>query len=182
MAIKVYLDTEFYDNGDKIDLISVGAVAESGQQFYLVSKEARLDLVDTWVREHVVQQLPDRSIYPEQWVSRRDLAEALADFVAEAYKAGGGRPELVLWYGAYDWVALCQLYGGMTKLPGEWPRFYTDLKWEANQAGDPPIPKTAAPAHDALADALWLMTADRYLQGYRAGAKAARKAAKHRDK
>jgi hypothetical protein len=178
--MRVYIDTEFYDNGEKIDLISVGMVAESGQQFYLVSKEANLAQVDSWVKEHVVKKLPDRSIYPEQWVSRRDLRDALSDFMTEAYRAGGStRPELVFWYGAYDWVALCQLYGGMTKLPEDWPRFYTDLKFVAAGLGDPPIPKTPGPAHDALADALWNLTAHRYLEGYRAGLKVAKKARRH---
>jgi hypothetical protein len=180
--MKVFIDTEFFDNGEKIDLISVGAVTEDGEMFHLISKEARLDLVDSWVKENVVSKLPDRTIYPEQWVSRRDLRDALTDYIDEATRRNNGaRPELIFWYGAYDWVALCQLYGGMTKLPANWPRFYTDLKWQSRQLGDPDIPKLTGKTHDALADALWNLTADRYLAGYAAGARAARKKKKRHD-
>jgi hypothetical protein len=175
--LRLWVDTEFYDNGSRIDLISVGAVAETGTMFHLVNSEARLGEVDDWVRDNVVKHLPDRTVFPEQYATRRELGEQLAEFVSEAARLDSGRkPELVFWYGAYDWVALCQLYGGMTKLPGPWPRFYTDLKFIAETLGDPEIPKTRGTAHDALADAIWNMTAHKYLLGYQAGLKFARKA------
>ena len=57
------------------------------------------------------------------------------------------------WIGAYDHVALCQLWGSMPQLPRPIPRYTRELKqmWEA--LGRPALPPSPADAHDALVDA-----------------------------
>ena len=40
-AVKYFFDTEFYEDGKTIDLISIGIVAEDGREFYAVSNRRR---------------------------------------------------------------------------------------------------------------------------------------------
>ena len=54
---------------------------------------------------------------------------------------------------AYDHVALCQLWGDMTALPREIPRFTRELKQRWEDLGSPALPAADADAHDALVDA-----------------------------
>ena len=56
--MRYFLDTEFYEDGTTIDLISIGVVTHGGARFYAVSQEAKLDRVSPWVREHVLPSLP----------------------------------------------------------------------------------------------------------------------------
>ena len=62
-------------------------------------------------------------------------------------------PQLWAWYGAYDHVVLCQLWGPMIALPDGVPMFTNDLKQEAVRLGDPELPEQPAGVHNALADA-----------------------------
>ena len=55
---RYFLDTEFYENGKTIDLISIGIVCSDGREFYAVNREAELDKVSPWVRDHVLPSLP----------------------------------------------------------------------------------------------------------------------------
>jgi len=40
--MKYFIDTEFYEDGKTIDLISLGVVAEDGRELYLCNQEAQL--------------------------------------------------------------------------------------------------------------------------------------------
>jgi hypothetical protein len=82
--------------------------------------------------------------------------ERIADDVMDFIRATG--PDVELWanYGAYDHVALCQLWGSMIDLPEGVPMFTHDIQQEAPTAG--PQPGTTCPSkrsgeHNALADA-----------------------------
>ena len=68
-----------------------------------------------------------------------------------AILAGG--VELWAWIGAYDHVAVCQLWGDMTRLPRKIPRFTRELKQYWEMAGEPRLPRQDDGRHDALADA-----------------------------
>jgi hypothetical protein len=61
--------------------------------------------------------------------------------------------QLWAWLGAYDHVALAQLWGDMPALPSEIPRFTREIRqhWEA--AGCPRLPGHGEARHNALADA-----------------------------
>ncbi|WAL67111.1 3'-5' exoribonuclease [Amycolatopsis cynarae] len=66
-----------------------------------------------------------------------------------------GTPELWAYYGAYDHVALMQLWGSMVKRPSGVPMWTHDLKQLHEQAGHPKLPGQGNDTHDALADARW---------------------------
>lgn len=70
-------------------------------------------------------------------------------------------PSLWAYYGAYDHVALAQLYGPMIKLPKGIPMFTNDIMQllEARENADNPVelPPPFPNQHNALADARWNM-------------------------
>jgi hypothetical protein len=79
-------------------------------------------------------------------MSRVALRSSLLEFL-------GPEPVLWAWYGAYDHVALCQLWGSMPELPRAIPRFTMDVRQLWEHLGRPPLPKQASGLHHALDDA-----------------------------
>lgn len=152
--MRYFYDTEFIEDGVTIDLVSVGVVAEDGREFYAISTEFDASKAGPWVRRHVLPQLP-RSTDPA-WMDRRRLREELLRFLTSAGDGRNGqpeRPELWAWVGAYDHVAVAQLWGDMTGLPQQLPRFTRELRQLWEFAGRPALPQQPAGAHDALVDA-----------------------------
>jgi hypothetical protein len=162
-AMRIYYDTEFLEDGKTIELISIGLVAEDGREYYAVNRDMPWPLIlrHDWLRANVVPSLPvvrHDGIRPfrrplldpaHPAVKRRgQIADGVRDFVQATPE-----PELWAWYGAYDHVALCQLWGSMVSLPRGVPMFTRDLKQEAERLGNPTMPEQATGHHNALADA-----------------------------
>ncbi|CAO5173739.1 3'-5' exoribonuclease Rv2179c [Frankia sp. AiPs1] len=152
MATRFFYDTEFIERREAgylwLDLVSIGIVSEDGERrYYAVSTEFDPAFAVPWVRRHVLDQLPPPA--DPAWRSRARIRDDLVELLT-----GDGAPELWAWYGAYDHVALCQLFGTMTDLPSRMPRFTRDLRQLWEELGRPPLPPPPANAHDALADAL----------------------------
>lgn len=146
--MQYFYDTEFIDNGRHIDLISIGIVAADGREFYAVSTEFDPESAGRWVRTHVLPKLPSPA--SRMWRSRRQIRDGLEDFLG----VDGEEPiELWAWVGAYDHVALCQLWGPMTSLPPQIPRFTRELRQLWEDRGCPRMPPRPADTHDALVDA-----------------------------
>lgn len=147
MARFVY-DTEFIEDGTTIDLVSIGVVSQDGgRELYCVSTEFDPTKAIPWVRRNVLDQLPSPA--DRAWCSREQIRLRLLDFLT----AEPGEIELWAWYGAYDHVALCQLWGAMRALPRELPRFTRDLRQRWEDVGSPALPPEPPDVHDALADA-----------------------------
>jgi hypothetical protein len=162
--VKYFLDTEFYEDGKTIDLISIGIVAEDGRELYIELADADLDRVSDWVKENVIPHLWSRQAdkrAANEWFRdggigglqvRRIAAALVRRFVdPEQY----GRPEFWGYYADYDWVALCQLFGTMMDLPSGWPMYCRDLKQWTDDLGNPRLPEQGKGEHHALADARW---------------------------
>ncbi|WP_149362112.1 polyadenylate-specific 3'-exoribonuclease AS [Lolliginicoccus suaedae] len=145
--MRYFYDCEFIEDGRTIDLVSIAVVAEDGREFYAVSAEFDAARAGTWVRANVLPKLPPPS--SQLWRSRSQIREDLTAFL----KPGDGDVELWAWVGAYDHVALCQLWGPMTALPRGMPRFTREIKQHWETHGKPPLPAAMGEAHDALADA-----------------------------
>ncbi len=146
--MRFFYDTEFIDNGRIIDLISIAVVAQDGREFYAVSAEFDPESAGRWVRAHVLPKLPPPA--SRLWRSRRQIREGLEEFLG----VDGDEPiELWAWVGAYDHVALCQLWGPMTSLPPQIPRFTRELRQLWEDHGCPRMPARPADTHDALVDA-----------------------------
>jgi hypothetical protein len=149
--VRYFYDTEFIEDGRTIELISIGVVAEDGREYYAVSTEFDPGRAGSWVRANVLPKLPPPA--SPLWRSRKqirlDLEEFFGVFSVEAIEP----IELWAWVGAYDHVALCQLWGPMPGLPQALPRFTRELRQLWEDRGSPRMPPRPRDVHDALVDA-----------------------------
>jgi len=143
--VKYFFDWEFHDDGKTIEPISIGIVAEDGSALYLELPYniPRIE-ADPWIMENVVPHLEGVTVPREQ------ACESINKWV-------GDDPEFWAYYADYDWVVLCQLFGGMLKLPKRFPKLCLDLQQWWIQLGRPEGVKPPAHfgEHHALADARW---------------------------
>ena len=145
--MRYFYDCEFIEDGQTIDLVSIGVVDETDRAFYAVSTEFDPTRAIDWVRRHVLPKLPPMA--DPAWRSRRRIRDDLLNYLLEP-----GEPiELWAWMAAYDHVALAQLWGDMRALPSQIPRFTHELRQRFEDAGSPRMPDAPADQHDALADA-----------------------------
>lgn len=154
--MKYWFDTEFIDNGKTIDLISIGVVSEDGRKYYAVSNAFYRDNAGDWLKQNVFPHLP---VF-EYRKSRDVIARELLDFIG-----ADDKPEFWAYYGAYDWVALCQLLGTMMDLPKGWPSYCRDVKQLCDSLENPKLPEQKTLEHHALNDALWTREAWEFIQG-----------------
>lgn len=143
--MRYFLDTEFIEDGSTIDLLSLGVTCEDGREFYMENADADLTKANPWVRENVLPYLVGGDN------TRSVIASELTAFV------GTDRPEFWSWCSAYDWVAICQLFGAMVDKPAGWPNYCRDLQQEMDRLGvsDDQLPAHDGTLHNALADARW---------------------------
>jgi hypothetical protein len=165
--MKIFYDTEFLEDGETIRLISIGMVAEDGRELYRIVDDEDLisDAHDhEWLKANVLPHLPlkhssafddgwDWDVLAADWRHvevRETVAKDVRAFIQETADA-----ELWAYYGAYDHVALAQLFGRMIDLPNGIPMWTNDLMTEIARAGFPDLPSHAEAEHNALADARW---------------------------
>jgi len=189
-------DLEFLDDGRTIELISIGMVSDDGREYYAVNSEAPWERIreSDWLVRNVLPSLPitgrtsldsylkvPQNSYPKPTLNlvRADTSNTLvkphwviANEVRDFIQAAG--PGIELWanYGAYDHVALAQLWGPMVKLPEGVPMFTHDIQQEASRLGLSwdDLPKQAGIGeHNALADARHNQTVRRWLAEQEAG-------------
>jgi len=142
--MRYFLDTEFSEKPNTIELISIGIYSEDGRSLYCVSSEFNESGCSEWVMENVVQHLAG---------PRHTLAE-IARFVLD-FIGGDDAPEFWAYYGDYDWVVFCWLFGRMIDLPEGWPKYCRDLKQWCDELGNPKLPEQYTAEHNALNDAKW---------------------------
>jgi hypothetical protein len=150
MKNRVWFDTEFIDDGHTIELLAIGMVNVAGDTYYAEPAECVRGRAGLWVQQNVLPLLTG-PVKP-----RSVIAAEIVAFV-------GPNPEFWAYYGAYDWVALCQLFGTMMSLPDGWPKFCMDLKQMATSRGNPKL-RSNAIGHNALHDALWAKEEWEYLR------------------
>ena len=151
--MKVWFDTEFMEDGKTIELLSIGLIREDGKTFYAEPEEADHSTANDWVKANVLPYLR-----PSMRMNRTAIKWSLIEFCGE-------KPELWAYYCAYDWVALCQLFGTMMDLPKGWPMYCRDVKQLCDSLGNPKLPEQASKEHNALNDAIWTHNAWQFLQG-----------------
>jgi hypothetical protein len=146
--MRIWLDTEFYEDGHLIQLISLGAIREDGAMFYEETPEAaQLARATPWLEQNV---LPHLKFTPGATKTRQMIAREFDEFA-------GAQPQFWAYYASYDWVSVCQLFGRMLDLPARWPKYCRDFKQHiATIAPDYVLPPQQTTAHNALNDAIWL--------------------------
>lgn len=176
----IYYDTEFLEDGQTIELISIGLVAADGREYYAVSKDMPKRRIrrHEWLMANVVPSLPkafgDARLYqPRRWLfnysdpcvkPRHVIAREVRDFILVT-------PAPALWAscGAYDHVVLSQLWGRMADHPEGVPMWTNDLQQEWSWLGRPDLPQQAEGEHNALADARHNRVVAEFLREYAAG-------------
>ncbi|MEV7975432.1 3'-5' exoribonuclease [Streptomyces sp. NPDC086519] len=182
-------DLEFLEDGRTIELISIGMVCDDGREYYAVNSDAPWERIreNDWLIRNVLPSLPitgrasldsylaiPANSYPKgtltmvgadtkdtqvkpHWV----IANEVRDFIQTV----GSDVELWANYGAYDHVALAQLWGPMVRLPEGVPMFTNDIQQEARRLGLgwDDLPKQESGEHNALADARHNQTVRRWL-------------------
>jgi hypothetical protein len=181
----LFYDLEFLEDGRTIELISIGMVCDDGREYYAVNSDADWDRVKKhdWLMRNVWPHLPLRGhksglvtvggkvetrltesgvvdtsntqVKP-RWV----IANEVRDFV----QATDG-PTLWANCGAYDFVALAQLWGPLVRRPKGVPVRTNDIQQERARLGIgwDELPKQESGEHNALADARHNQTVRRWL-------------------
>lgn len=176
--MKIWYDTEFLEEGPSspLHLISIGLVAEDGREYYAVNNEVGVGPLNAkiaghaWLMENVVNSLPlldkDSKGFHLDF-SHPDVKSRLTiKNEIDAFFRDTPDLELWAWYGAYDHVALAQIYGRMIDLPYYVPMWTNDLRQEAFRLGDPQMPEQKSGQHNALEDARHLRKVDETLAYY----------------
>lgn len=164
-------DTEFLENGETIELISIGIVCDDGREYYAVNSDMPWQRIldDQWMQENVLPHIPCRgekrngivfrtldrteTVVKPKWV----IANEVREFILKSPRTGD-TPFLWAYYSAYDHVALAQLFGKMINLPDGIPMFTHELKQlMETMPGNWKPPTQDEDEHHALADARWNM-------------------------
>lgn len=163
--MKYWYDTEFYEDGYTIDLISIGIVAEDGRELYMENGDFDWTRVpmEHWLWDNVYPHLILDNMESKAWIARavhRFLTNNHTEF----------QNELWGYYSSYDHVVLAQLFGRMVDMPDGIPWFTRDIKQEQERLSDLYfkhgllLPEQKSTAHNALNDAKWTKEAHEFLQ------------------
>jgi hypothetical protein len=155
--MKYWYDTEFYEDGERIHLISIGIVAEDGRELYSENAQFDWSIVpeDHWIQENVRPHLQG----PAVEFYKHEIAAEVKTFICENpmdWKSN----KLYGYYSAYDHVVLAQLFGRMVDMPKGMPWFTFDLKQmieaDPHRLGNlsDKVPHYGT-EHNALEDARW---------------------------
>jgi len=126
-----------------IDLISIGIKCEDGREYYAINRDLNLKYAkkDSWLKKNVIDKLPaKRELYPPhgsprlwqesmRWLPMEQIKQEVIDFCggkSEITNDYDGRPyyeyknndlpEFYGYYGSYDWVVFCWIFGRMLDL------------------------------------------------------------------
>lgn len=156
---RYFLDTEFNQEVEPIQLISLGLVCEDGREFYAVSNEFDEPACDDWLQQHVLPNL--RSLPGPDYISRGGeyfcgRLECMR-IALENFLGADKNPVFYGYYSAYDFYLFSRLWGFL-KMPEHFPKYCIDLKQaldHLNWNDWYKKPAVLQPEHHALVDARW---------------------------
>jgi hypothetical protein len=162
--MRVWLDTEFLDKDSSTDastqLISIGLVREDGKELYLENAGFVTSAADDWLKKNVLPKLGSH----KNRLLVTEIADHIEVFLHDIH------PEFWAFYATYDWFLFCKLYGGMMRLPKDWPRMCMDVRQvlnhlhiDADVLGAPR--QLEMTKHHALDDARWLRDLHKWVDG-----------------
>ena len=138
-----FIDTEFIESPNTIQLISIGIKCEDGRRFYAISNEFKEETASDWVKENVITKLEN--------IERKSIEEIKYGILRFTK---GTSPEFWGYYADYDWVVFCWIFGTMMELPANYPMYCKDLKQLIDESDKKIIAKPIG-EHNALVDAEW---------------------------
>lgn len=153
--MRFFLDTEFIDDGETIELLSIALVSQTGREYYAISRDADWSRASEWVQKNVLPYLDREEAKPRPQI-RHEILRFIYGILELESPGAHREPEIWAWYASYDWVAFCQLWGTMMDLPDGLPRYIRDVKQLADDLGNPRLPSRQKGEHHALEDAKWV--------------------------
>jgi hypothetical protein len=150
--MKYFLDTEFIEYPNTIQLISIGIVCEDGRKFYAESWAIDWSKASGWVIDNVKPRLTGKNV-----LDSVEMKKAILEFI------GNDNPEFWGYYADYDWVVFCWIFGAMIDLPKNFPMYCKDLKQLADMSEKPKYLESKN-EHNALDDAEWNYEFYKYLE------------------
>jgi len=169
-TVNFFLDTEFIESPNTIDVISIGLVCEDDSKLYLVNTECDCRKASDWVYQNVLLKMPEydrvgaelcdsREVPPQgttyRCCGKSDMARYLYTFVVARSITRDKKPSFWGYYSSYDWVVMCWLFGAMVMLPEGFPMYCNDIMQLKASLGAPQLPKQPVGKHNALHDAMW---------------------------
>lgn len=147
--MKIYFDTEYFYHGKEIQLISIGMIKETGEEYYAISKDFDIDKPNKWIQKNVIKKLD--MVRKNTSLIKNEILE----FVGGSTE-GLHRVNIEIWgyFCAYDWVLLLELLGGIKNIPSFFPLYCRELRQEMDRLKYPlkNIPRSLN-KHHALFDA-----------------------------
>jgi hypothetical protein len=160
--MKYFLDTEFWDRDNKIDLISIGIVAEDNREYYAINANFPHDeCKDLWIKKNVLSLLPEYTGIDEGYKSIYRIRQDIINFTLD-----DPTPEFYANYCSYDWVCFCKIFGGLMNLPDKYPYYCKDIAHITNMLGNPKLPKQNSIEHHSLHDARFNKEVYVFLKNY----------------
>lgn len=181
--MKYFIDTEFKEKPNTIDLISIGIVCEDGREYYALNKDFNLKEVwkDEWLRENVLLPIYIEHVHGDMrnhvsfsrsaikgilkgfGKGMAQIASEIKEFCYYSYSEAQIENADIQFYGYYadyDWVVFCWIFGRMMDLPKGFPMYCKDLKQMMDDKGlDKDWKRKNCPdpkgEHNALVDAKW---------------------------
>lgn len=186
VPVKYFIDTEFFERPGRIDLISIGIVAEDDREFYAENAEFDWSFGELRGLTKTIGGLAgagDPKMETPHWLIKNvkpylrghlmevaTIRESIRNFVWD-------EPEFWGYMSSYDWVVFCWIFGRMADKPDSFPYYCNDLAQLMNMIG---VERQDLPpeevGHHALRDARWLkkaydrvkqLSADRAFAGIR---------------
>src|SRR6476469_7191403 len=170
-------DFEFKEDGKTIDPISMGMVnMDTGAELYLVFNDFDTHKVaqDKWLMDNVMSSIEHVTHTSQNFLGEpvtmdlmvtdpKAVDKATGAIMVLEFVHGYSNIEWWNWYGAYDHVALCQLFGRMIDLPKGLPMYSNDIKQLHKLARWAAMPKQPEGLHNALEDARFNVVRYNYL-------------------
>ena len=169
--MKYFIDTEFKEKPNTIDLISIGIACEDSREYYAISSDFNLREAwsDEWLRVNVLLPIFEEG---ESYIGRSFNYQSMLNYIQGIGKGisqikkeivkfvNNDTPEFYGYYADYDWVVFCWIFGRMVDLPNGFPMYCKDLKQMMDERGlDKEWKQKNCPdlygEHNALVDAKW---------------------------
>jgi len=163
--MKYFLDTEFIERPNQIDLISIGLVCEDGREYYSISTEYNYYKASDWVKENVILPMylqevngDNRNRFDVAFFQRsygRTLLQIRKDLLDFIQVTKYEKPEFWGYYSDYDWVVFCWIFGKMIDLPKGYPMYCNNLQQLYDNNDIEVVITEQKNEHNALDDARW---------------------------
>jgi hypothetical protein len=118
--VKIFFDTEFTGLHQHTTLISIGCVAESGEELYCELTDFDTGQLDDWLRDNVIAHLWGEQTLEATLPIGRVYMQGTKRYIAGELNLWLAQWESVeMWSDclAYDWVLFCNLFGGAMNIP-----------------------------------------------------------------